>query len=93
MLENLTVLQLREKILNKEISSVEVTRYYLSQIEKKNNDINAYITVCNELALQKAKYFDNHFKQEKDKVLGGIPIAVKDVFSTKIFLQPVHHIY
>ncbi len=86
MLENLTVLQLREKILNKEISSVEVTRYYLSQIEKKNNDINAYITVCNELALQKAKYFDNHFKQEKDKVLGGIPIAVKDVFSTKDIL-------
>jgi aspartyl-tRNA(Asn)/glutamyl-tRNA(Gln) amidotransferase subunit A len=85
-LENLTVLQLRKKILSKEISSLEITKYYLSQIEKKNKDINAYITVCDELALKKAEYFDNHFEQEKEKVLGGIPISVKDVFSTKDIL-------
>ncbi len=85
-MENLTVLQIREKLLNKEISSLEITKYYLSAIERKNKDLNAYITICNELALEKAKYFDNHFEQEKEKVLGGIPIAVKDVYSTKDIL-------
>lgn len=86
MMENLTILQLKNKLLKKEISSLEITKFYLSQIEKKNKEINAYITVCNEIALQKAKYFDNHFEQEKEKVLGGIPLAVKDVFSTKDIL-------
>jgi len=86
MMENLTILQLKNKLLKKEISSLEITKFYLSQIEKKNKELNAYITVCNELAIEKAKYFDNHFEQEKEKVLGGIPLAVKDVFSTKDIL-------
>lgn len=85
-MENLTVLKIREKLLKKEFSSLEITNYYLSQIEIKNRELNAYITVCNELAIEKAKYFDNHFEQEKEKVLGGIPLAVKDVFSTKDIL-------
>ena len=42
-LENLTILEIREKLLKKEISSQEITSYYLSQIEKKDKDINAYI--------------------------------------------------
>ena len=81
--KNLTILQIREKLLKKEISSSEITSYYLSQIEEKNKEINAYITVCAQLALEKAKYFDNNFEKEKDKRLGGVPIAVKDAFSTK----------
>ncbi len=82
-LENLTILQIREKLLKREISSREITSYYLSQIEKKDKDINAYITVCAQKALERAEYFDKNFDKEKDKMLGGIPIAVKDVFSTK----------
>ena len=82
-LENLTILEIREKLLKKEISSQEITSYYLSQIEKKDKDINAYITVCAQQALEKAKYFDNNFEKEKDKKLGGIPLAIKDAFSTK----------
>ena len=82
-LKNLTILKIREKILKKEISSSEITSYYLSQIEKKDKDINAYITVCAQQALEKAKYFDNNFEREKDKRLGGIPLAIKDAFSTK----------
>ena len=82
-LENLTILEIREKLLKKEISSQEITSYYLSQIEKKDKDINAYITVCAQQALEKAKYFDDNFEKEKDKKLGGIPLAIKDAFSTK----------
>ena len=86
MLENLTITQLREKLLKKEISSLEITQYYLDRIEKEDKKLNSYITVNTEKALEGAKKFDNDFNNQKDKKLGGIPIAIKDIFSTKEIL-------
>jgi len=45
MLNNLTILQLREKLLKKEISSLEIVQYYLKKIEEKDKELNSYITV------------------------------------------------
>lgn len=84
-MENLSIVELRKKILNKEVSAKEIVQYYLKRIEEKKN-LNAYITVTDELALKKAEEFDNNFENKKDNKLGGIPIAVKDVFSTKDIL-------
>ncbi len=85
-MENLTITQLREKILRKDISAEEITRYYLDRIERENGKINAYITVSFEKALERAKQFDNNFEKEKNLKLGGVPLAIKDVFSTKDIL-------
>ena len=85
-MKNLTILQIREKLLKKELSSQEITKYYLEKIEKEDSRINAYITVTSEKALSRAKQFDNNFENEKDLKLGGVPIAIKDVFSTKDIL-------
>jgi aspartyl-tRNA(Asn)/glutamyl-tRNA(Gln) amidotransferase subunit A len=85
-LDNLTILQIRKKLLNKDFSSEEITKYYLEKIEEKDKDLNSYITVCTDYALKKAKYFDNNFEKEKDKKLGGVPLAIKDVYSTKDIL-------
>jgi aspartyl-tRNA(Asn)/glutamyl-tRNA(Gln) amidotransferase subunit A len=85
-MKNLGIVKLREKLLNKDLSATEVVQYYLEQIEKKEKDLNAYITVTKELALQKAKTFDDNFEKESKKKISGIPIAVKDVFSTKDIL-------
>ncbi len=82
-MENLTITQLREKLLKKTLSAQEITTHYLTQIEKKDKELNAYITVCSEKALENAKYFDNNFNTQKDKILGGIPLGIKDVISTK----------
>lgn len=86
MLNNLTITQIREKLLKKEISSLEITKYYLEKIEKEDEKLNSYITVNTEKALQQAKHFDNDFNNQKDKKLGGVPLAIKDVFSTKDIL-------
>ena len=86
MLNNLTILQLMEKLLKKEISSLEIVQYYLKKIEEKDKELNSYITVNGENALKKAKEFDNDFNNQKDKRLGGIPLGIKDVFSTKDIL-------
>lgn len=86
MEENLTLTQLREKILDKSISAYELVNYYLKRIDTYDTKLNSYITVCREDALKKAKHFDNNFEKYKDKKLSGIPISIKDVFSTKDIL-------
>ena len=79
-MKNLGIVELRKKLLKKEISSEEIVKYYLDNIQSKK-DLNVFITL-NENALKEAREFD---KDSNKKKLGGIPIAVKDVFSTKSF--------
>ncbi|HCC67961.1 TPA: Asp-tRNA(Asn)/Glu-tRNA(Gln) amidotransferase GatCAB subunit A [Patescibacteria group bacterium] len=85
-MENSGIVQIRKRLLSKEVSATEVVWYYLNQIEEKENDINAFITICKDEALEQAKQFDENFEVESKKKMGGIPIAVKDVFSTKNIL-------
>lgn len=80
-MENLSITELRQKLLNKEISSKEIVQHYLDRISKYDKELNTYITVDAENALKKAEEFDN--STDKEKKLGGIPVAVKDIFSTK----------
>jgi len=84
--ENFTITQLRDKLLSKEISATEAVEYYLQRIDRFDTELNSFITVCREDSVKKAKEFDNNFEKLKDRKLSGIPIAVKDVFSTKDIL-------
>ena len=85
-MKNLGIVEIRKKLLRKDLSATEVVSYYLKLIENRNEELNAFITVLKDESLQKAKYFDENFTKESKKRLGGIPIAVKDVFSTKDIL-------
>lgn len=82
-MENFTITQLREKLLSKEISATEVVEYYLDRIKRYDSQFNSYITVCEEESRLKAKELDNDFNKLKENKLSGIPVTVKDVFSTK----------
>jgi Asp-tRNA(Asn)/Glu-tRNA(Gln) amidotransferase A subunit family amidase len=44
-MKNLSITEVRKKLLRKELSATEIVQYYLDQIERKNGDLNAYITV------------------------------------------------
>jgi len=66
-----------------EFSSVELTQAYLQKIAQENSDLNAYVTVCEELALSQARAADEIRSQGKAGPLTGIPIAHKDLFCTK----------
>lgn len=75
----LTISKIHQSLLNKEFSSVEVTKEYLKQIEKKDKSISAFITVTPELALSQAKKIDELIASGKEiSVLAGVPCAVKD---------------
>jgi aspartyl-tRNA(Asn)/glutamyl-tRNA(Gln) amidotransferase subunit A len=84
--ENFSITQLREKLVNKEISAKELVQYYIERIARLNKELNVYITVNQENALKEAEILDNDFDRLKNKKLAGIPIAVKDVFSTRDIL-------
>ena len=66
-----------------EFSSVELTQAYLQQIAQENSDLNAYVTVCEELALSQARAADEARSQGNAGALTGIPIAHKDLFCTQ----------
>ena len=71
--------ELHEKLISGEITSVKLTEDYFNEIEKKNKDINAYLTLTKELALEQAREVDERIKKgEEIGILGGIPGAIKD---------------
>ena len=80
----LTVHELMDKLDKKELTSEEITKSYLSRIEKKEKDVQAFVTVTDKEALEKAKAIDEKIKKEgkRDK-LAGIPIGLKDNMCTK----------
>jgi aspartyl-tRNA(Asn)/glutamyl-tRNA(Gln) amidotransferase subunit A len=80
---NLTITQLREKLLKKEISAKEIVQYYLHRIEKLDKSLNTYINVFANTSLKQAEELDNNFDKLKNNKLAGVPISVKDIFSTK----------
>ena len=72
------------KIQNKEISCEEVIDFYIKEIEKKEDKIDAFLSLDKENAIKKAKYLDEKIvKGEKVGLLAGIPIAIKDNMCTR----------
>lgn len=77
-----TISELRKKLDAKEISSVELTKEYLSRIDK-HSSLGAFNTVCHEEALSAAEKADKMIAQGKVFPLTGIPMAIKDNICTK----------
>ena len=77
------ITEIKKKLINKEISSVELTKDYLKKIEEKNPSLGAFITVCSDEALKSAENADKLISEGKDAPLLGIPIAIKDNIVTK----------
>ena len=66
-----------------EMSSVEAARDCLARIERHNPELNAFLTVCAERALEDAARADAALKAgETGQALLGVPIAVKDLHET-----------
>jgi len=81
-LNELTLTQAQEGLRAKKFTSVELTQACFDRIKKRNKEINAFITVCDESALQEAMAADKLIASEKAQPLTGIPFAVKDAITT-----------
>lgn len=80
--ENFTIQQLRQKLVDGEVTSVELTRACIERIKATDEKINAFITVCEEQALAAAEEADRRLAAGDAPLLTGIPLAVKDIFNT-----------
>ncbi|PKG24349.1 amidase [Niallia nealsonii] len=86
-MENLmskTIQELAPLIRKKEISPVELVDQCLERIKETEPAINAYITVLEHSALEKAKLAEKEILDGNYKgVLHGIPYSAKDLYTTK----------
>ena len=75
---------IRDKIINKELTAGQVVEAYLNHIEEADKDINAFITIDKEGARAQAARIDEKIQNgEEVGRLAGIPIGVKDNIVTK----------
>ncbi|MDF1529414.1 MAG: Asp-tRNA(Asn)/Glu-tRNA(Gln) amidotransferase subunit GatA [Sedimenticola sp.] len=82
-MHNKTISELALGLRVGDFTSVELTRSYLDRVSKFNNELNSYITVCEESALQSAEIADRRIRAGEAETLLGIPIAHKDIFCTE----------
>jgi aspartyl-tRNA(Asn)/glutamyl-tRNA(Gln) amidotransferase subunit A len=76
-LQNLSIAKARKHLAKGDFSARELTEAYLSEIEKKNPEIHAYLNVFEDALLQ-ADESDKRIREGKARSLEGIPVAVKD---------------
>jgi aspartyl-tRNA(Asn)/glutamyl-tRNA(Gln) amidotransferase subunit A len=77
-----TILELNKSLKNKEFSSSELVSEYFKNIEAKEKEINAFVTLTKEKALTNAQLVDGKINSgEEISLIAGIPCALKDNFS------------
>ncbi|MFA6424029.1 MAG: Asp-tRNA(Asn)/Glu-tRNA(Gln) amidotransferase subunit GatA [Candidatus Magasanikbacteria bacterium] len=81
-LNELTISEAQAGLRSKKFTAVELTQACLNRIKERNKELNAFITVCEELALMEAAIADKRLVQGKALPLTGIPFAVKDAICT-----------
>jgi Asp-tRNA(Asn)/Glu-tRNA(Gln) amidotransferase A subunit family amidase len=79
-----TVTQLAELVRTRKVSSVELTKMYLSRLKKYGDKLLCVVTLTEDLAMRQAEAADREIKSGKYRgPLHGIPCGVKDLFATK----------
>ena len=80
--KNLTIRSAHNDLISGKYTAVELAQAYLTNIEKNDKQIHAYLRVYSDV-LDQAKKADQIIKSGKATLLTGIPIAVKDVILVK----------
>lgn len=81
-LHHQTLAELSSGLRARHFSSVELTRHFLTRIERLDPALNAFITVTAEQALSAAVKADQQLAAGQGGLLTGLPIVHKDIFCT-----------
>lgn len=78
-LNKLTISQAHRGLIKKDFSAEELTRACFERINKREKDINAFITTLESKAIKQAQLVDKQISTGLIKnILQGIPLAIKD---------------
>ena len=80
-----TLAELSRLLHGREISSVELVKTCLDRAEQFNRDLNCFISLFPDYALEQAGEADRLIAAGKAGALTGLPIAHKDIFCTAGF--------
>ena len=78
LLNELTIREAQKGLRTKEFSAIELAQACLKKIKERNEEINAFVTVTEELALEQAKNADKLIASGQARPLTGIPYSAKD---------------
>ncbi len=81
-LNEMTIHQLRDLLRAGEVSSREILEAVFAKIDAVESQIRSYITLCRDEAFAQAQRADEMLAAGEAPPLCGIPVAVKDNFST-----------
>jgi aspartyl-tRNA(Asn)/glutamyl-tRNA(Gln) amidotransferase subunit A len=84
-LHQLSITELAQRVTDKSVSAVEVTRALLDRVAQLDGEINAYLCVDREGALAAAAQVDRRLTEGDGAKLSlaGVPIGVKDNLCTR----------
>lgn len=76
----LTLKEIADKIKNKEIKITELVNEVISNIEKEDDTIGAFVSLNKEQAMKRAKELEEKLENEdvSNMPLFGVPVAIKD---------------
>jgi aspartyl-tRNA(Asn)/glutamyl-tRNA(Gln) amidotransferase subunit A len=80
---NATLKQLSALLVQKKLSSVELTQSCLDRVARLNPGLNAFLTIDAERSLAQARAADAQIAAGEAQPLTGIPVAHKDIFCAK----------
>ncbi|MDY6892141.1 MAG: Asp-tRNA(Asn)/Glu-tRNA(Gln) amidotransferase subunit GatA [Chloroflexota bacterium] len=82
-LYELTAHQAHKLLKSREVSSVELTNATLERISQVEDQVHAFVTVTQDIALRQAQEADECIKRGEAFPLTGIPVIVKDNICTR----------
>lgn len=80
---DLDIVDVRDLLQKREISSEELTRFYLDRIDRFDGDVKAYVRVTDGYALEMAREADKRIARGERSPLLGIPFGIKDIYCTQ----------
>lgn len=83
--QEFTLVELSRLLQKRSLSSVELTQDCLSRAERLNGELNCFISLFPEHALEQARRADQRLGRGDGGPLTGIPIAHKDIFCARGF--------
>lgn len=80
----LTVHELQEKLKSNELTVSEITKAYVDRIKAKEPEVDAFVTLLLDEAIDKSKKVEEKINNgELKSNLAGVPIGIKDNMCTK----------
>src|ERR1700758_3001017 len=79
-----TIDEVRAALVGRKLSARELATEFYKRIDARNAELNAYLTLSQERAYAQADHFDKLIAGNKPlPPLAGVPVAIKDVISTR----------